>query len=322
MTRGKNHKIPGKKARQAISLKRLDRSSPYTIINDFVSVNSTEQASALIKRMEARGLEGCLRAGDVCLEVAMSFEDISDNQAIAMFGRARDNWNKAALTHDIRARQNSYILRAQVQLAHLPLYATLRLEKQIPTFDHIESAYNKMLQNIPAICQEYEGRQSGVLQIHPSYIQEEGKLIGMISELSILLLLHRWRLGQGPASEQNWLATPSLISEDRFGVSKQRGAIRDTWDISVWGISDDMAPFVTSRIQATTSTGTRRKKNYDYHSSITDIALDECFNIGQSARLWPLETVLLDCVRERKGDTEAVERLDWMTARLHEKLAE
>lgn len=275
------------------------------------SVDNTEQIR-IAERVEAHNSPSHLyTAGAMFLDVATS-DALPAEQKVEYIVRAHHNWeNTLQLTAVINQHPTEESHQASVGLACLPLWQRLAIERKNPSLSKLEVAYKSLIGIGTVSLAGYRSLgEKGVSYVDP----KRGDLRGRMSEISVLLLLQRFALREMASSD--WLAVPSLISQDINRGTKASPSSK-AWDLSVFTQpSPEAASDLSYKIQVKTK---RTPKHvYDPDITVVDYSTDLTSHAGSST---PIGIIIRQCAEEQETDSDRVtSELDRATEKLLEVL--
>ncbi len=277
----------------------------YGDVARFVDTHDTAKKLEIIEGLEDIGLESALYfAGAMNLEIAASNPILDEEQRIGFLANAKANWERVISLRKVvsgEVDKNSQL--AAVGLACLPLHASIAVNGRNPNLSTIRRSYDQLL-DIGQRSVNSTLLTHGKNDEHS--ILRNQDLRGGISEITVLLLLQRFALKH--TYDNEWVAVPSLLSQDR--ATRNKGSAESgAWDTSVFSQRDAISPpQLTYKIQVKTRVV---PNGLLYDDDISQVAVRNDLSLG--SREMAFDAVIRECDVEQLGDCSASDTLDKRT---------
>lgn len=187
-------------------------------------------------------------AGDMYIELASLTDDIT--RKADLIARAQKNWQQTLESSPVL---NHETLRAGIQLAHANTYHNILLYDKTPPLEETQSIHLSLV-DLGKEC---------ALTLNAGNVLQSAKpaMIGAASELSVLLLLHRFSLH---TENDEWAIVPSFLSEDTGSNPRLRqNDFNRAWDISIYSqYFGEAPPSLSYKLQIKTSSARQLSEQY------------------------------------------------------------
>ena len=268
--------------------------SIYFGINEFVRQPNYKDRLEIANKINTPVSQGgsCI-AGDMYQDIACNYP-LNIEEKMDLLTAAKNSWETSlSFQNIVTDKLNRYTQQAAINLACLPLWLPLAVDRKIPTITAIQKSYDKLI-NIGMGSLDYIKELP--YNTTPELQTTKNDLRGIISEINGLLLLQRFSMKT--LKDESFVAVPSTISQN-YAKKLGSSGLNKGWDISVYTKNNPDIP--RAELAYKLQIKTHRQANNDkYSPDIHVIGIQDDLTTKPSATN-KYDAIVIACATENQS---------------------
>lgn len=283
--------------------------------NDYLVDRDIKAHSSLVHRGSDLSL---FLAGSMALDIASKCK-LSIDERSNWIDEARHSWQEVLDNGERLGRLSNSTIESSIALSSLSSYASILLNNQLPNQKLRDKYFGRLCETGRISYEKWEQIKS----VNPNYDTKELRdrrirLSGIIGELSILMLLNRFIKYE--LDDQEQIALPSRLTEDR-GINRRKGSsLVNAWDVSLFQQFEGYDIEMPNKIQVKTTSKNSNSNHFAYQSDIANVYIKEDLAITAKEQQYGFSPsiIISDILAEQEGShtTQITNRLDNRTEKL------